>query len=137
MLQMVIQYKILVFAMLFVKDNIITMLTPENDSLLAYNAHAELPHAVVEQRWRSACSQIDSALRGPPFIILLYLYSNMCNPLWSAQLCRSWQYNTHTQATVDKQNIGSYLLGPCGPILVMICHCKKSANILNRISNPI
>lgn len=38
MLQMVIQYKILVFAMLFVKDNIITMLTPENDSLLAYNA---------------------------------------------------------------------------------------------------
>lgn len=35
--------------MLFVKDNIITMLTPENDSLLAYNAHAELPHAVVEQ----------------------------------------------------------------------------------------
>lgn len=49
MLQMVIQYKILVFAMLFVKDNIITMLTPENDSLLAYNAHAELPHAAVEQ----------------------------------------------------------------------------------------
>lgn len=49
MLQMVIQYKILVFAMLFMKDNIITMLTPENDSLLAYNAHAELPHAVVEQ----------------------------------------------------------------------------------------
>lgn len=34
---MVIQYKILVFAMLFLKDNIITM-TPENDSLLAYNA---------------------------------------------------------------------------------------------------
>lgn len=30
--------KFLVFAMLFLKDNIITMLTPENDSLLAYNA---------------------------------------------------------------------------------------------------
>lgn len=35
---MVIQYKIFGFAMLFLKDNIITMLTPENDSLLAYNA---------------------------------------------------------------------------------------------------
>lgn len=75
--------KFLVFAMLFLKDNIITMLTPENDSLLAYNASCWASTRSSRRAiwWRSACLQIDSAPRDPPFIILLHVQPFVIRPI--------------------------------------------------------